>query len=337
MRLLSYLLALALSLTGARTALAATAAEVRAQAQKSREQSQSIRAQQSQLRGELNAVATRIEVLKAQQPARILPGGELPGLLRRSQELSDSLTELAAALARSEAEVEAASTALADTLSQEMDLARAAFDRTQDRDERRALLDRLRALRRERDQVRAGLSAAALPSLKAEDGSNDDPEDLLEQSDALRDTQDKVAARLRTLDRRLGELRQERELDRRMGEFLDEDQAFDEKSRRFRSGPGEQVRGPFGGPTAEATPTFFSSPPPDSDATFGDRGFVSSPRSTAPAGDGTPQVGIKDSVTAGRGEDELTTLTRQRAQLEAMAAELGKKADALEQKAKELR
>jgi hypothetical protein len=339
MRHFSYLfLALALWLTGpgGGMALAGTAAEARAQAQKSREQSLAIRARQSQLREELNGMAARIEALKAQQASRLLPGGELPDLLRRSQELSDSLTQLAAQLSRSEAEAEAAGSALADALSHEMDRARAAFEQSQDRGERRALLDRLRALRRERDQVRAGLSAAALPTVHDAQAGSDDPEDLLEQADALRDAQDKVSARLRALDRRLGELRQEQELDRRMGEFLEDDLAFDEKDRRFRQGRGfglATMEDTGGGPAAPAPEKL----PSDSFTVgFGGPGRSSTP-SSGPVGDGTPQVGLKDGVTAGRGEDELSVLARQRAELESMAAELGKKADELERKAKELR
>src|SRR5258706_516234 len=82
------------------------------------------------------------------------------------------------------------------------------------------LLARMRALRKERDQVRAQLPAARLPQVKAE--ASDDPADLLEQADALRDTQDKVASRLKALERRIVEVKRERELDRRMGEFLGE-------------------------------------------------------------------------------------------------------------------
>src|SRR5262245_19838284 len=212
MRSVSYIIALALfALSG--VAVALPAAEARAQVQRSRDGAQALRQQQSRLRTELNEVAGRIQELKAQKRGQLIPSGELPSLLRRSHELSGALTEVESGLARAQSELEQKSSALVDALDEELESSRAAFDRA-GRDERRALLERMRALRRERDQARSQLPAARLPEVQG--APSDDPTDLLEQADALRDTQDKVAARLKALERRIAQLKRERDLDRRM-------------------------------------------------------------------------------------------------------------------------
>ena len=91
----------------------------------------------------------------------------------------------------------------------------------------------MRALRAERDAVRAALPAAQVPALLPAP-SSDDPEELLEQADALRDAGDKVKQRLAALESRIAEAREERDLDRRMGDFLGEGAMFDEQDRRLR-------------------------------------------------------------------------------------------------------
>ncbi|HEY8209285.1 MAG TPA: TetR family transcriptional regulator [Myxococcaceae bacterium] len=326
MRFVSYIVVL-VCVAGSRTALALPAAEARAQVQKARDGAQSLRQRQLQLRGELDEVAGRIQELKAQQQGRLIPGGELSGLLRRSQELSGSLTEVESGLARAEGDVQEKSGALAAALESEMDAARAAFDRA-GHDERRTLLERMRALRKERDQVRAQLPAARLPQVKAE--ASDDPADLLEQADALRDTQDKVTSRLKTLERRIDEVKRERELDRRMGEFLGEEQVFDERDRRLASSPSAAPGAPPSRdvqlPSTEQTEPIFG--------LFGAQldGVFHSPA----ARDGQPQVGV-GTLPGPAGDGEISALQRQQKELEAMSKELGARAGELEQRARELK
>src|SRR5512140_3612782 len=115
MRSTSYIVALAV-LASSGAALALPAAEARAQAQRARDGAQALRQQQSQLRSELDEVAGRIQELKAQQRGRLLPGGELSQLLRRSQELSGSLTDVESGLARAEVDVQQKTGALVDAL-----------------------------------------------------------------------------------------------------------------------------------------------------------------------------------------------------------------------------
>jgi len=322
MRSVSYIAVLAfLATSGA--ALALPAAEARAQVQKAKDAARALQQQQAQLKSELNEVAGRIQELKAQQRGQLIPGGELSGLLRRSQELSGTLTDVESNLSRAEGQVLEKRGALAEALDAEMDAARASFDRA-GRDDRRALLDRMRALRKERDQVRAQLPAAQLPQVKAE--ASDDPADLLEQADALRDTQDKVAARLKALEKRIGEVKRERELDRRMGEFLGEEQAFDERDRRLATSPtaGDAARGgPL--PNTEQSEPVFGAAQVDNHMGF-----------RAPTKDGQPQVGV-GAPSGPAGDDDLAALLRQQKELEAMSKDLGARAGELEKRARELK
>src|SRR5438132_790421 len=78
------------------------------------------------------------------------------------------------------------------------------FDRQTDRAARTRLIGQMRGLRAEREQVRAALPAAKLPALEAVRPS-DDPEDLLEQADLLKDNEDKVRKQLQTLEQRIAE------------------------------------------------------------------------------------------------------------------------------------
>ena len=323
MRSVSHIVALAfLALSGAADAL--PAAEVRAQVQRARDGAQALRHQQGRLRGELSEVAGRIQELKAQKRGQLIPGGELSSLLRRSQELSGALTEVESGLARAEGEVAQQSSALVDALDEELEAARAAFDRA-GRDERRALLERMRTLRRERDQARSQLPAGQLPKVK--DAPSDDPTDLLEQADALRDTQDKVAARLKALERRLSQLKRERDMDRRMGEFLGEEQVFDERDRRLATSPSTTAR----------DPQIETTLPPMVPTAGAFSGQMDSERSALRPRDGQPQqVGIAAGASL-TGDEEMAALVKQQKELEAMSKELGARAGELEKRARELK
>jgi hypothetical protein len=63
---------------------------------------------------------------------------------------------------------------------------------------------------------------------------SDDPEDLLEQADLLKDNEDKVRQQLKSLEKRITEAKEERELDGRVRQFLGEESLFDEQDRRLR-------------------------------------------------------------------------------------------------------
>jgi len=194
-----------------------------------RANSAGLRSQVSQLRGEqlskrneLSTLSGRIEALKSQSKGALLPGSELDQSLKRSQELSGTLTDLAQRLSTREAELESANLALLDGLSAELTRLRGEFDRQTDRAARKTLIDQMRRLRAERESVRAALPAAKLPTLDTLK-QTDDPEELLEQADLLRDNEEKVRRELKALDARITQRRDEVELDRRVQRFMGEE------------------------------------------------------------------------------------------------------------------
>ncbi len=102
-----------------------------------------------------------------------------------------------------------------------------------DREARAKALARLTQLRSERDAAWARLPGAGrLPSVGEPD--SDDPDELLAQADALRDSEDKVRQRLAAVRARVATLEKEAELDRRLGDFLGDEALFDEQDRRLR-------------------------------------------------------------------------------------------------------
>ncbi|MCP3139072.1 coiled-coil domain-containing protein [Pyxidicoccus xibeiensis] len=322
---------------------------VRGKAQTARTEVRSLRSQQQALRDELNGLAARIEALKAERQGRLTAGPELEAALRRSQELSGSLTGLAQSVSAAEGESERAHLALHTALSEELARLRTAWDGTTDRAWRTKLLEAMRSARAERDAVRSALPASRVPALDRTTASGgDDPEDLLEQADTLRDTEDKVRERLKALRGRITEVREERDLDRRMNDFLGEESMFDEQDRRLRlrlSGDRVQVERSTNGRRG-GEPMFQDAPgeavPPASPSTDGnDPGTVTAPPPTsapsARASDRRPQVETsRAQALAAGGPVDLTAMEAEAAKLEALARELEDRASSLERRAHEL-
>jgi hypothetical protein len=357
--------ALLLSLLLGTPAWAASGLEgPRSEARAARTQVRELRERQQVLRGELNTLAGRIESLKAEQKGRLVAGPELESALRRSQELSGELTGLAQSLAGAEAESERRNLALYTALSDELVRVRASWEATSDRETRAGLIARMRDLRAERDAVRAALPPSQVPALNPAQAS-DDPEDLLEQADALRDSEDKVRQRLQALRARITEVREERELDRRMSDFLGEDSVFDEQDRRMRlrfdfSSKSIQVDAtpptrsvPVGGVAQDEAHSGAPPPSMGSDPGSGAPGLPGTPTTGTPdaptrpqetyvpparATDNRPQVGTVRAQTLASGEPEdLRGLETEAARLESLARELDSRADTLERRARELR
>jgi hypothetical protein len=318
----------------------------RAQAQTARAGVRSLRERQQTLRGELNGLASRIETLKAERQGKLTSSGELDQALRRSQELSGELTGLAQSVATAESESERAHMALHAALSEELTRVKAAWDAATGRPERAQLVSRMRELRTERDAVRAALPASKLPALSPAD-SSDDPEDLLEQADALRDSEDKVKQRLGALKARISELREERDLERRMNDFLGEEAMFDEQDRRMRlrlnSNQDVEV---VQTPNTRGPPTFQVGSPdlaPPSDPENGpalpvptDEGvdLASSLRAT----DHRPEVNpVRAQQLAAGDFNDLAALEAEAKQLESLAKDLASRAKALESRVHELK
>ncbi len=329
---------------------------VRGRAQSARTEVRALRGQQQSLRDELNGLAARIEALKAERQGKLTAGTDLEAALRRSQELSGSLTGLAQSVAAAEGESERAHLALHTALSEELARLRAAWDGTTDRGQRAKLLESMRTVRAERDAVRAALPASSVPALDRAAPGGDDPEDLLEQADTLRDTEDKVRERLKALRGRITEVREERDLDRRMNDFLGEESMFDEQDRRLRLRvTGDRVQVDRGTRPGVSTPTFSedsagapNQPPPADTPGGGEVGGIPGrdgpltevPRtnsSPARASDRRPLVeSVRAQALAAGGPVDLATLEAEAAKLEALARELDGRASTLERRAQEL-
>lgn len=208
---------------------------LRSSAKAARESSNQIRSEQMQKRQELNQVSARIEALKSQSKGKLLPGGELDVALKRSQELSGALSNLAQSASQQEQVLESANLSLLKALSDELSALRAEFDRQTDRGARSQTLARMKAVRAEREQVRAQIPASKVPALSAlEPSVSDDPEELLEQADRIRDDEDKVRKELKALEARIAEAKAERELDAHVRQFLGDESLFDDQDRRLR-------------------------------------------------------------------------------------------------------
>jgi prefoldin subunit 5 len=366
------LLALLLSLSlGAPVWAASGVDSLRLEARTARTQVRDLRDRQQVLRAELNTLAGRIEQLKSEQKGRLVAGPELETALRQSQELSGQLSGLAQSLAGAETEAERRNLALHSALSEELARVRAAWDATPEREARSKLISRMRDLRAERDALRSALPASHEPALDRRE-SSDDPEDLLEQADVLRDSEDKVRQRLQALRGRITELREERELDRRMSDFLGEESMFDEQDRQMRlrfnsstksisveasqrsrgglfSGMPQEGLSPGGaqGDANPPTPSYPSTgggepgtPLPGGGSGGGD-GVEMGDNSQPPvhrASDNRPQVGtVRAQALASGNPEDLRGLEAEAARLESLARELDSRADSLERRARELR
>lgn len=182
---------------------------------------------------ELNQLSGRIEALKANAKGKLLPGSELDSALKQSQELSGVLTSLAQSLSEKENALEQSNLSLLTAMTDEMKSLRAEFDRQTSHAGRAATIAKMKALKAEREQVRAAIPSAKVPALSNLKDS-DDPTELLEQADQVRDDEDKVRSQLKALETRINEAKAERDLDNRMRQFSGEENLFDDQDRRLR-------------------------------------------------------------------------------------------------------
>ncbi len=325
-----------------------------------RDQVTALRAEQLKQRNELSTLSSQIETLKAASKGKLLPGSELDASLKRSQELSGALSELAAQVNGREAELETANVALLDGLSSELSRVRAEFDRQGDRTVRKNLIAQLRKLRTERDALRQTLPASKIPTLDAVRPS-DDPEELLEQADLLRDNEEKLRREVKSLEARIAERRDEVELDRRVQRFMGEESMFDDGDRRLRvqrtvitpataptgtqqeSAPPPQAAtadttagsvGSFGNasPQAAGLPT---APSRNSEGTSFNTGLDSSSIRVTSASDARVQIGGARAISGG--DDDLEDLEVERVRLQGLAGQLKKRADELQKRASQLK
>lgn len=306
-----------------------------------------VKAEQLTRRSELSVLSQQIDRLKTSAKGRLLRGSELDAALKKSQELSATLTALARVASARQADSDQASLTLLDALTEELTRLRGELDRQTERPARRAILASLRQLRVEREAVRASLPAARLPALEALKPT-DDPEELLEQADLLRDNQEKVAKELKGLEQRIAERRQEIDLDRRLKHFLDEESMFDDQDRRLRveriasSTVGQPTTGAGSLGSQNSAPGVIDiAPGSQYPAALGENAAADMASGTA--ADAPPRSGpvrvvsgtdrrpaLENSRPLDVDHDDLDRLERERAKLQGFSEALGRQAAALE-------
>jgi len=319
----------------------------RAQAQQTRQEASALRARQQQLRAELTQISEEVATLKANARGKVVRGGRLQEALQRSQSLSDTLSSLARQLAEVDARHQANSQQWLGRLNERLVQLRSQWTGSLDKSRRQELLTQMRQLKQEREQVRAGLSVTEVKTLTSSDAS-DNPEDLLEQADALRDAEDKLRERLKQLEGQLADAREEREFDRRMNEFLGDENLFDDSDRRLRLqrpagslAAGSEAARDFSTPPPQVTDTptgpgaTLAPPPPPPTSPSATTGAMPSEGSLS-AKDGLPQFDSRIRSLP-KGLTGVPALEAEKKRLQTLADELKSRADALEGKAKTLR
>jgi phage shock protein A len=297
----------------------------RAQATQARSRAAELRGRQTQLNGELNGVAEHIEALKSRAP-KGTASGELDASLKRSQELSGALSELARALQAADADVARDDAAWVSALNQSLTELKAKWEAASGRDQRQELVRQLRQLRSERDRARGQGTATGVRAPEA--APSDDPTELMEQADALRDSEDKVRQRIRALQAQIREVKDERDLDRRVGDFLNDQAILDEQDRRLRLAVPPAVGGAAdqssGRNAVGANPGLV----PTTGSSTGDHGSGTAGR------DESGQAAV---VPGHSGEgDDLQSLERQLKQLDSTADQLEQQARQAEARAHSL-
>ncbi len=212
----------------------------------------------------------------------------------------------------------------------------------------------MRALRQERERLRAALPGS-VEGLSTNTALSEDPEDLLERADALRDTKDKIERRMASMKVRLAELKEERALERRLSEFVGDESLFDEEDRRLRlrvdstatvsvdpqtplaGAEAQNAEAGVPGGAATAADTFApgrASAPPSAESGAPRTESVST---TVRATDSRPQVG------SGRGNlildpelEDVGAIERELQRMSGASKELDARAKLLEEKAKNL-
>lgn len=306
---------------------------------------------QAALRGELNPLSARIEALKRHR-APLGKRGGLDEALRKSQELSQTLEEIAIALVTARGREQAAAGALDGALAQSIMEKRRAWEAARTVPERRSLANNIRTLWTERERLRAFLPVERLPGLNP-NRESENPGELLEQADALRDTEDKVRLQLVRVNARLADVRDERALEERMNAFVGTEALMDEQSsalRVTRSGSVTSIA-PLPG-TSPAVAAGVAVQPPTTMAAPGTAGSsapgvgsVTRPAATPPTRTGQAlqednvngTLDVRHPPGAAGLSDDVASLEAQGRKLRSLADSLAAQAHAAEERARSLR
>ena len=185
---------------------------------------QKAHAQVADQQSQLDALSADIAKSKAAGQPALFGSGELEKKLAQSQALSDQLGQSRAAESARAKELELARGELYQSLSTEI------AGRKDNGDA--ANVAELQKLEAERAQVapQAAQNVAA-PQFNT---PSDDPRELRERADALRDQADKLAKQQQALDARIQAARDQQQLERHLRRLSGDDALFDESDRRVR-------------------------------------------------------------------------------------------------------
>jgi hypothetical protein len=191
---------------------------------------------------ELDRVAQQIDSLKREGPSGPFVPGELDDALRKSQVVANQLETLRTARSKESDRLTSANAALYHGLEQEIGEERSQAGAADDLSRRSALLESLKQLESERAQLAPQLSSS--PELRLSGKPTDDPRELHERADALRDRADRLAHELATVNSRIQELRDEQDLDHELKTLSKDQGLFDEGDQRVRSYHSDALAAP---------------------------------------------------------------------------------------------
>lgn len=198
-----------------------------------------VHTERATLERRLDALAAEIARLKAHRDASapLFTDPALDKRLKASQALSTRIDALGRTERGLENELRTAARRLLAAYDAALAGARKAAEAAHGDAAKKAALERLSTLDRQRREVAAGLArlspdqAPADPTLPTTRTKSDDPEDLRAQADLLRDTRDRLARRLTDLRQRAHDLERQRDLENEMHGFMSETRLFDEGDR----------------------------------------------------------------------------------------------------------
>ena len=202
--------------------------DLRTQRLQAEQRQASVEAQLGEQQTTLETVSKRIDDLKSRRQSSaspFVPGG-LEDLLKQSQALSQTLAELRAQAASARTDDEAARSELARAIDSRLATDRAALSTPSPSAN---LVSEIHTLETERASLATPMGVANTnPAAVHFNGRTDDPRELRERADALRDRADKLAKEQARVVARIQELRDQAELDRQLSSTSRQDALFDE-------------------------------------------------------------------------------------------------------------
>jgi uncharacterized protein YoxC len=196
-------------------------------------QVKSLIANKNEIANKLNVLAEKIKDAKSDSSSKILPQLALQNMLQESQTLSDALLEINRKIKSKKETRRSLLTQLVQAYDIAIKLTARKITKTKG-NQQKELIAHLNQLRTERHLVRKQFAPdhRSQPPLDHEDLlKSEDPEELIERADAVKDEQDKLRRRLQAIDKRVAELAAESRLKRQLGNFLDDQTLFGEESR----------------------------------------------------------------------------------------------------------